>query len=144
MIWETRGHTFDFTQRGAVMGILNVTPDSFSDGGRFALRDAAMAHCERLLKDGADVLDIGGESTRPGAQTVVPEEEIQRTVPIIAGLRAAGVQTAISIDTRKAAVAQEALAAGAGLINDVPTVQELMDRIMSEADSLIKERLAGL
>ena len=102
-----------------LMGVLNVTPDSFSDGGRFAAPDVALAQAGRLIADGADILDIGGESTRPGAEIVPEDEEISRTVPIIAALRGQGVETPISIDTRKGRVARAALAAGADLINDV-------------------------
>lgn len=101
-----------------IMGILNVTPDSFSDGGRFLGRDAALAQARRMA-EAADVLDIGGESTRPGAAEVAVDEEIARTAPVIAALRDGGVQTPMSIDTRKAAVASAALEAGAGIINDV-------------------------
>jgi dihydropteroate synthase len=101
-----------------IMGILNVTPDSFSDGGRF-LDPAAALHRAQTMAVDADVLDIGGESTRPGAAEVSVEDEIARTAPVIAALRAGGLTTPISIDTRKAAVAQAALAAGAGIVNDV-------------------------
>ncbi|WP_299874394.1 dihydropteroate synthase [uncultured Sulfitobacter sp.] len=102
-----------------VMGILNATPDSFSDGGRHAAATDAITAGMEMAQAGADLLDIGGESTRPGAETVPVPEEIARVVPVIEGLRAAGYTGLISIDTRKAAVAQAAVAAGAGLINDV-------------------------
>ena len=103
-----------------IMGILNVTPDSFSDGGLFNAPDAAVAQAQNMVEDGADILDIGGESTRPGADFVDVDEEIQRTAPIIKAIRAARrQQVAISIDTRKAAVAKAALLAGANLVNDV-------------------------
>ncbi|MGF6862528.1 dihydropteroate synthase [Rhodobacteraceae bacterium MBR-64] len=105
--------------RPRIMGILNLTPDSFSDGGRFLDPAAALAHGRALVAEGADILDIGGESTRPGARPVPAEEEIARTVPVIRALRAGGVTTPISIDTRKAAVARAALAAGADMVNDV-------------------------
>ncbi|THH37405.1 dihydropteroate synthase [Aliishimia ponticola] len=105
--------------RPQIMGILNVTPDSFSDGGRFDAAAQAVAAGVALAQAGADILDVGGESTRPGAKTVPAEDEIQRTAPVIAGLRAAGVTLPISIDTRKAAVAGAALDAGASLVNDV-------------------------
>ncbi|TCO72852.1 dihydropteroate synthase [Rhodovulum euryhalinum] len=101
-----------------LMGILNVTPDSFSDGGRFETPDAALAH-GRAMAEAADILDIGGESTRPGSRAVSTDEEIARTAPVIGALRAAGVTCPISIDTRKAAVAEAALAAGACMVNDV-------------------------
>jgi len=100
----------------AVMGIVNVTPDSFSDGGRFLDADAAVAHGRRLIAEGADLLDVGGESTRPGAAPVDAVEEIARTAPVVAGLRAHG---RVSIDTSKLAVAEAALAAGAVYVNDV-------------------------
>jgi len=103
--------------RPQIMGILNVTPDSFSDGGRFLDPDAALAQAQAMVAQGAALLDIGGESTRPGAAEVPVAEEIARTEPVIAALRGVGVP--LSIDTRKAAVAQAALAAGAGIVNDV-------------------------
>lgn len=104
--------------RPQVMGILNVTPDSFSDGGKFLAPEAALAQA-RAMAEAADVLDIGGESTRPGAAEVAMAEEVARTAPVIAALRAGGLVCPISIDTRKAAVARAALAAGAGIVNDV-------------------------
>jgi dihydropteroate synthase len=104
--------------RPRIMGILNVTPDSFSDGGRFLAPEAALTQAQVMAR-GADVLDIGGESTRPGAAEVELAEEVARTAPVIAALRAGGLGVLISIDTRKAAVAKAALAAGAGIVNDV-------------------------
>lgn len=102
-----------------VMGILNTTPDSFSDGGVYDSLDRAVAQGQALIAEGADILDIGGESTRPGARLVPVETEIARTAPVIMALRDAGVTTPISVDTRKAAVAAAALDAGATLVNDV-------------------------
>ncbi|MEL7125348.1 MAG: dihydropteroate synthase [Pseudomonadota bacterium] len=102
-----------------IMGILNVTPDSFSDGGRHDDIAAAVAHAKAMVAAGATIIDVGGESTRPGAETVATTEEIRRTAPVIAALRDAGVTTPISIDTRKAAVAKAALDAGATMVNDV-------------------------
>lgn len=109
--------------RPTIMGILNVTPDSFSDGGRFDAPAAAVARARALEATGADILDIGGESTRPGAAEVEIEEEIFRTAPVIAALRAEGFTAPISVDTRKAAVAAAALAAGAHLVNDVSAME---------------------
>ncbi|CAN5217928.1 dihydropteroate synthase [soil metagenome] len=103
--------------RPVVMGVVNVTPDSFSDGGRYADTDAAVAHGRALLADGADVLDIGGESTRPGATRPLIGEELDRVVPVIAALAADGA--VVSVDTMRAEVAAAALAAGAGVVNDV-------------------------
>lgn len=104
--------------RPRIMGILNVTPDSFSDGGQHNDMAAAVARAKTMARD-ADLIDIGGESTRPGAEDVAIDEEIARTVPVIAALRAAGLTLPISIDTRKARVAEAALDAGANIINDV-------------------------
>ncbi|HEY3503231.1 MAG TPA: dihydropteroate synthase [Actinocatenispora sp.] len=99
------------------MGVLNVTPDSFSDGGRYADLDAAVAHGVEMWRDGADLVDVGGESTRPGAERVDPDTEKRRVVPVIRELAAVGVP--MSIDTTRAAVAEAAVAAGAGTVNDV-------------------------
>jgi dihydropteroate synthase len=103
--------------RPLVMGVVNVTPDSFSDGGRHATADSAIAHARRLIDEGADLLDIGGESTRPGASPVDPDAEWARIGPVIAGLRDCGLP--LSVDTRRAGVMRRALAAGADMINDV-------------------------
>lgn len=104
--------------RPRLMGILNVTPDSFSDGGRFLGAEAAVAQA-RAMAEGAEIIDVGGESTRPGAVEVPVDEEIARTVPVIAALREGGLAAPISIDTRKAPVAAAALEAGASIVNDV-------------------------
>ncbi|MDJ0521372.1 MAG: dihydropteroate synthase [Planctomycetota bacterium] len=109
----------DATQLPVIWGIVNVTPDSFSDGGRYADTETAVAHGLVLAADGADVLDIGGESTRPGATPVSIDEEIARVVPVIEGLAAELPEATISIDTRHAAVAEAALDAGATIVNDV-------------------------
>ena len=108
--------------RPRIMGILNVTPDSFSDGGQLATLAAAVARAKGWV-GAADILDIGGESTRPGADEVSVSAEISRVVPVIDAIRAAGITTPISVDTRKAAVAQAALAAGADMINDVSALR---------------------
>lgn len=105
--------------RPRIMGILNVTPDSFSDGGQFATPDAAYTRARQMLGEGADILDIGGESTRPGAATVPADDEISRITPAIQAIRAAGVTAPISLDTRKAPVAKAGITAGATMLNDV-------------------------
>ena len=110
--------------RPVVMGVLNVTPDSFSDGGRFVTVEAAVAHGLKLVEEGAGIVDIGGESTRPGAAPVSIDEEIHRVVPVVERLRDAGVQAVISVDTSKPEVMRAAVAAGAGLINDVRAFAE--------------------
>ena len=104
-----------------VMGIVNVTPDSFSDGGLHASRDAAIAHARRLIEEGADIVDIGGESTRPGAQPVALDEERRRVLPVIEALAGCGVP--LSVDTRKPALMREAIAAGASLVNDIDALE---------------------
>lgn len=101
------------------MGVLNVTPDSFSDGGLYADAAAAVAHGARMADDGADIVDVGGESTRPGAAPVAVDEELQRVLPVIEGLRASRPDLALSIDTRHSRVAKEAVAAGASIVNDI-------------------------
>jgi len=111
-----------------IMGILNVTPDSFSDGGRFDSLEAARAQAEKLISDGADILDIGGESTRPYAEPVSLNEELSRVVPVIEAIRSVS-SIPISIDTYKAEVARQALAAGADIINDVTALQGDPDMI---------------
>lgn len=122
MIWRTNRRVFDLARRGLVMGVINVTPDSFSDGGSFADPGEAIDHGLRLAEEGAGILDIGGESTRPGAPSVPEEEELRRILPVVRGL-AARTPTALSIDTSKAAVARAALDAGAEILNDVTALQ---------------------
>jgi dihydropteroate synthase len=107
-----------------LMGIVNATPDSFSDGGQFLDPDAAVAQALRLEEEGADLVDLGGESTRPGAPAVQVEEELRRVVPVIERLRARGFSLPISVDTTKGAVARAALAAGADLVNDVSALSD--------------------
>jgi dihydropteroate synthase len=104
------------------MGVLNVTPDSFSDGGRFLAFDAAVAHGLQMAEDGADLVDVGGESTRPGAEPVEAKAEIERVIPVVQALAAAGVL--VSIDTSKAVVAEAAVEAGAAVVNDVSSLSD--------------------
>jgi dihydropteroate synthase len=118
MIWMTPRRPLDLTRHSRVMGILNVTPDSFSDGGRHTGTAAALEHARRMIADGAEIIDIGGESTRPGSQPVSSTEEMARTLDVVAALRAEW-DGWISIDTSKASVAKAALAAGADIVNDV-------------------------
>jgi dihydropteroate synthase len=106
-----------------VMGIVNVTPDSFSDGGRYLEARSALIHALELAREGAAILDLGGESTRPGADPVPADEECRRVIPVIEGLVAAGVNARISVDTSKAEVAERALAAGATVVNDVTALR---------------------
>lgn len=119
MKWRCLDRTLDLRHRGEIMGIVNVTPDSFSDGGLFATVDAAVDHAKRLIAEGAALIDIGGESTRPGAAEVGETEELRRVLPVISRLAADHPATFLSIDTCKAGVAAAAVAAGARIINDV-------------------------
>ncbi|WP_242338041.1 dihydropteroate synthase [Anaeromyxobacter sp. SG66] len=117
-----------------LMGIVNATPDSFSDGGRFLDPDLAVAHAFRLAEEGADLVDLGGESTRPGAPPVPANEELRRVVPVVAALRARGFALPISVDTTKATVARAALEAGADLVNDVSGLADpALARVVAEA-----------
>jgi dihydropteroate synthase len=116
--WRFGNHDLDLTHRGLIMGIVNVTPDSFSDGGRFHDPGRAVEHAFNLIAEGADILDVGGESTRPGAEPVDEAEELRRVLPVIRAVRSQ-TKALISIDTMKATVARAALDAGADIINDV-------------------------
>lgn len=118
-IWQMGGKPWELPQRGALMGILNVTPDSFSDGGAHAVPAAALAHAVALAEQGADVIDVGGESTRPGAQEVPPAEEAARVLPVLRAIRRELPGIRLSIDTRHAEVARAALDAGADIVNDI-------------------------
>ena len=134
MIWRFRGRKMDLSLRGEVMGIVNVTPDSFSDGGVFLDPQAACEHGLKLLEEGALLLDVGGESTRPGALPVSAEEELRRVLPVIKALRAR-TDAPISIDTSKAAVAEACLGEGVDIINDVTALSgdPGMGKIVTEA-----------
>jgi dihydropteroate synthase len=118
MIWKTRRQSLDLSRHGVVMGILNVTPDSFSDGGAHDEDSSAMAHALLMISQGAQIIDIGGESTRPGAPTITLDHELDRVIPLIADLRKQS-DVLISIDTSKALVAAAALEVGADIVNDV-------------------------
>ncbi len=117
-----------------IMGIVNVTPDSFSDGGQFLASDAAIAHSQQLHRDGASMLDIGGESTRPGAELVNDDQEIERIVPVLKGLKGlANLNATLSVDTRKPSVMEHAATAGAGFINDVTALTFSPDSLPAAA-----------
>ena len=112
------GKEFDTEHQTYIMGILNVTPDSFSDGGRYSRLDAALSHAEKMIKEGADIIDVGGESTRPGHVQITDEEETERVAPIIEALKKE-FDIPVSVDTYKSRVARAALTAGADLVNDI-------------------------
>lgn len=124
------------SERPTIFGILNVTPDSFSDGGNFVSAEVAIAHAGRLIAEGADAIDVGGESTRPGAEPVSLRDELRRVLPIIRGIRSRWSDVAISIDTVKAEVARAAIDEGASIVNDVSglTLDPGMRRVCAEAE----------
>jgi dihydropteroate synthase len=142
MHWQTSRFLIDLG-RPQVMGIVNVTPDSFSDGGQFASHQAAMAHCEQLLKDGADILDIGGESTRPGAPAVPEAEEMARVLPVLRHAVTLGVP--VSVDTYKPVVMRAALDLGADIINDIWALRwRGIDSTVSAADVVRAHMTCGV
>jgi len=116
---DCRGLSLDVRKRTLIMGILNVTPDSFSDGGSYTELSAAVEQARKMIADGADIIDIGGESTRPGFEAVSLELELERVIPVVKAIREAGLQAPLSVDTYKAEVARQALEAGAHVINDI-------------------------
>src|SRR5215207_7287370 len=120
--WHIRDRTLPIGDRTLIVGILNVTPDSFSDGGQFFDLGLALAHAEQMISEGADIIDVGGESTRPGGEPVCIDEEIRRVVPVIETL-ARRTQVPISIDTTKSEVARAALEAGAAIVNDISALR---------------------
>ena len=120
--WKLARRSLPYGERTLVMGVLNVTPDSFSDGGEFFSLDRAVAHAEQMIAEGADIIDIGGESTRPGSAFVSEEEELQRVIPVIERL-AAKSSVPVSIDTTKSSVARAAIEAGAEIVNDISALR---------------------
>jgi dihydropteroate synthase len=120
--WKLARRSLPYGERTLVMGVLNVTPDSFSDGGQFLSFDQAIAHAEQMIDEGADIIDIGGESTRPGSEFVPTDEELRRVIPVIEQLTAKA-SVPISIDTTKAPVARAALQAGAEIVNDISALR---------------------
>ena len=133
MILSWRNFSLDFSKKTYIMGILNITPDSFSDGGLFFDKSVAIQRALQMVEDGADIIDIGGESTRPGSEIVPVEEELRRTAPVIAAI-AKEITIPISIDTYKAEVAQRALDAGASIVNDISGLRfdPEMTKVVSE------------
>jgi dihydropteroate synthase len=136
-IWRTKNRTFDLTKRGLVMGVLNVTEDSFSDGGRFIDLETAVAHGVAMETEGAEIIDVGGESTRPGAKSVPVETERARVLPVIERLASLLKRAVISIDTCKPDVARAAIECGAGIINDVTGLRD------SQMRDVVRETGAG-
>jgi len=136
--WKLARRTLPYGEHTLVMGVLNVTPDSFSDGGEFFSLDRAIAHAAQMIDEGADIIDIGGESTRPGSEFVFEEEELQRVIPVIERLSARS-SVPISIDTTKSPVARAAIAAGAEIVNDISGLR--FDPLIADEAARVK---AGL
>jgi dihydropteroate synthase len=124
VIWRCRERVFDVSSRTLVMGIVNVTPDSFSDGGRYAEPAAAIAHAKQLLADGADLLDLGAESTRPGSAPVPADEQWRRLAPVVEGLRRGAPDACLSVDTSSSEVASRALELGCHVVNDITAMRD--------------------
>ncbi|OGI18595.1 MAG: dihydropteroate synthase [Candidatus Melainabacteria bacterium RIFOXYA12_FULL_32_12] len=131
---KVRDTVFDWSKKTYIMGILNVTPDSFSDGGKFLNIEAAVAQASQMIDSGADIIDIGGESTRPGAVEISPEEELKRVLPVIKAIREINKSVIISIDTRHSEVAKEAVIQGADIVNDVAGFDHDPDMIKVTAE----------
>jgi dihydropteroate synthase len=133
MLWKVSHRSLDLSKRALLMGVLNVTPDSFSDGGRWGNAEGAIAAGLAMAAEGADLLDVGGESSRPGAAPVTPEEELRRVIPVIEAL-AAQSSALISVDTSKPEVAREALRRGASVVNDITGLRQAsMRRVLLES-----------
>ena len=145
MIWRCRDVTFDLTDRVLVMGIVNVTPDSFSDGGRYLDPGLAVARCHELLAEGADLLDLGGESTRPGSADVPAAEQWRRLEPVLTQVAKARPDAVISVDTRSAEVAEFALEAGVRIVNDVSALADpaMGDTVAHAGAGLILMHMRG-
>jgi dihydropteroate synthase len=145
MLWQFSDHAVDFSRHALIMGVLNVTPDSFSDGGEFLATERAVEQGVRMAAEGAAIIDVGGESTRPGAEPVSAEQEMARVLPVIAKLRER-VSALISIDTTKASVAREALQTGASIVNDVTGGRadpEMMKLVAEKKAALIIMHMQG-
>jgi dihydropteroate synthase len=144
-LWKVGERVFDVSRQGLIMGVLNVTPDSFSDGGKFFGAHEAIEHGMKMAADGADIIDVGGESTRPGAEAVAAEEELRRVLPVIEKLREK-IHIPISIDTSKAEVARDAIQAGASIVNDVTGArgdEEMLPLIAESRSALIIMHMQG-
>jgi dihydropteroate synthase len=139
MLWKLRNRSIDLAPSGLIMGVLNVTPDSFSDGDRFSTEEAAFHHAQQMRSEGAAILDVGGESSRPGYEPVTLEEELRRVIPVVRRIRAHYPEILLSIDTYKAETARQALAAGADIVNDISAL--LADPAMLE---IVRSSGAGI
>jgi dihydropteroate synthase len=147
MIWKARHRTLDLSQSAKIVGILNVTPDSFSDGGQFFSLEAALAHARELVAEGAEIIDIGGESTRPGADPVPLKEELRRVIPVIEKIRSEFPSIYLSVDTYKAETAQQAIRAGADIINDITALRGdpgMIDVVLESRAAVVLMHMQGM
>jgi dihydropteroate synthase len=137
MLWQPQNRSLDLSRSGLIMGILNVTPDSFSDGNLYLDPEMAMKHARQMIADGADILDVGGESSRPGSDPVSLEEEIRRVIPIVQRIRHEYPDLLISIDTYKAETARRAIREGANILNDITALRAdpKMMEVLKESDA---------
>lgn len=144
MIWKIQNRTHELGRRGWIMGVLNVTPDSFSDGGQFVHVESALEHARKMIFEGAEIIDVGGESSRPGALPVSVEEEKRRVLPVIAALRNES-DVLISIDTCKPEVARAAIASGANIVNDISGLRtpEMLDLVASSGVGAVAMHMNG-
>jgi dihydropteroate synthase len=146
MIWKTRSRILDFSRSAKIMGILNVTPDSFSDGGQFFSLEAAVSHARELITEGAEIIDVGGESTRPGADPVSLKEELRRIIPVIERIRSEFPSVLISVDTYKATTAEKAIRAGADIINDITALRgepSMIDVVLESGAGVVLMHMQG-
>jgi dihydropteroate synthase len=146
MIWKTRSRILDLSPSAKIMGILNVTPDSFSDGGQFFSLEAAVSHARELIVQGAEIIDVGGESTRPGADPVSLKEELRRIIPVIEKIRSEFPSVLISVDTYKAATAEKAIRAGADIINDITALRGdpgMIDAVLESGVGVVLMHMQG-
>jgi len=146
MIWKTRSRILDLSRSAKIMGILNVTPDSFSDGGQFFSLEAAVSHARELIVEGAEIIDVGGESTRPGADPVSLKEELRRIIPVIEKIRSEFPSVLISVDTYKATTAEKAIRAGADIINDITALRgdpSMIDVVLESGVGVVLMHMQG-
>jgi dihydropteroate synthase len=146
MIWKFRNGSVNLSRSGLIMGVLNVTPDSFSDGGRFVDEEVSFRHAERMAREGAVILDVGGESSRPGAEPVALKEELRRVIPVIQRIRKRFPELYLSIDTYKAETARQAIAAGADIINDISALRadpEMIEVVQHSEAGVILMHMRG-
>jgi dihydropteroate synthase len=147
MIWKTRRRTLDLSRSAKIMGILNVTPDSFSDGGQFFSLDAAVSHARELIAEGAEIIDVGGESTRPGADPVPLDEELRRVIPVIEKIHSEFPSVLLSVDTYKATTARHAVRAGADIVNDITALRGdpgMIDVVLESGAAVVLMHMQGM